>query len=84
MLVLSRKVGQSVVIPDYDITVTVVESQGGRVRLAIEAPREIAVYRDEILPRKMLGGEVATAPVFVGALASDATCDSEATIAIAK
>ena len=50
MLVLSRKLGERLVIGDR-IVVTVVKLDNGQVRLGIEAPREIAVYREEIAPR---------------------------------
>ena len=47
MLVLSRKKDEAIVIGD-SIRVTVVDIQGDKVRLGIEAPRELAVYRQEI------------------------------------
>lgn len=47
MLVLGRKRHQSIRIGD-DIVVTVVEVRGGKVRLAIDAPRELPVHRDEV------------------------------------
>jgi carbon storage regulator len=47
MLVLSRKKGESIVILD-DIIVTVVDLRNGKVRLGIEAPREVAVHRKEL------------------------------------
>ena len=47
MLVLSRKKNESIVIDD-DIVITVVEVRGDKVRLGIEAPREIPVHRSEI------------------------------------
>ena len=50
MLVLSRKVGQRILIGDR-IVVTVAKLENGQVRLGIEAPREIAVFREEIDPR---------------------------------
>jgi len=50
MLVLSRQLGQTVVI-GKDIEVKVVEIRGGRVRLGIEAPREVSVNRREIYDR---------------------------------
>ena len=50
MLVLSRKLGESVVIGDR-VVVTVLKLDNGQVRLGIEAPREIAVFREEIAPR---------------------------------
>jgi len=47
MLVLSRKHGESIRIGHY-ITITVVEAGGGRVRLGIDAPRDVPVHREEI------------------------------------
>lgn len=47
MLVLTRKPRQQIMIGD-DIIVNVVEVQGENVRIAIEAPREIKIYRGEI------------------------------------
>ena len=47
MLVLSRKPNESIVIND-DIVVTVLAVECGKVRLGIEAPREIPVHRQEI------------------------------------
>jgi carbon storage regulator len=47
MLVLSRKLNESVVIGD-NVRVTVVKVQGDKVRLGFEAPDEIKIYREEI------------------------------------
>ena len=47
MLVLSRKVGERILIGDH-VTVTVVRITGGGVRLGIEAPSEMAVIREEL------------------------------------
>lgn len=47
MLVLSRKKNESIVIND-NITVVVVEIRGDKVRLGIEAPKEVPVHRHEI------------------------------------
>jgi carbon storage regulator len=47
MLVLSRKIGERILIGDQ-ITVTVVRITGGGVRLGIEAPAEMAVIREEL------------------------------------
>lgn len=47
MLVLSRKEGESVTI-DGHITVTVIRLAGGRVRLGIEAPKDISILRSEL------------------------------------
>ena len=50
MLVLSRKLGESLVIGD-GITVTVLATDGGRVKLGIVAPAEVPVHREEIHQR---------------------------------
>jgi len=47
MLVLSRKIGESIQI-DGGIRITVTKVQGGRVRLSIEAPQEMRVLRKEL------------------------------------
>ena len=47
MLVLSRHRDESIVI-GHDITITVVEIRGDKVRLAIDAPREVPVHRREV------------------------------------
>lgn len=47
MLVLSRKVGEKILIGG-DISVTVVRVSGGGVRIGIEAPSELAVVREEL------------------------------------
>ncbi|NLU49724.1 MAG: carbon storage regulator CsrA [Syntrophomonadaceae bacterium] len=47
MLVLTRKKDEAIVIGD-NIKITVVEIQGDKVKLGIEAPRELSVYREEI------------------------------------
>ncbi len=47
MLVLSRKKNESIIIND-DITITVVEIRGDKVRLGIEAPKTVTVHRQEV------------------------------------
>ncbi len=47
MLVLSRKKNESIVIDDT-IVITVVEVRGDKVRLGIQAPREIPIHRSEV------------------------------------
>lgn len=47
MLVLSRKKNESIVIND-DITIVVVEIRGDKVRLGVEAPKEVPVHRNEV------------------------------------
>ncbi len=48
MLVLARKIGQSIVIND-NVEVLVIEVRGDQVRLGIDAPRTIPVHRKELL-----------------------------------
>ncbi len=50
MLILSRKVGQTVMI-GHDITVTVLGVSGNTVRIGINAPKNVAVHREEIYER---------------------------------
>ena len=54
MLVLSRKLGETIVIGN-GITVTVVEVKGERVRLGFTAPPEVSIHREE-LQRKLEAG----------------------------
>ncbi|MFN2539974.1 MAG: carbon storage regulator CsrA [Mycobacteriales bacterium] len=48
MLVLTRRKNQSIVIGD-NIIVTVLEVKGDQIRLGITAPRDVQVYREELL-----------------------------------
>lgn len=48
MLVLSRRVGESVVVGD-EVTITVLEVRGDVVRVGIAAPRSVTVHRAELL-----------------------------------
>ncbi|MEG6584998.1 carbon storage regulator CsrA [Dendrosporobacter sp. 1207_IL3150] len=47
MLALTRKIGERIVIGD-NITVTIVDIKGDNIRLAIDAPKNIKIYRGEI------------------------------------
>jgi len=50
MLILTRRVGESVVIGE-DVTVTVLGVKGNQVRIGINAPKTVAVHREEIFER---------------------------------
>ena len=51
MLVLSRKLGEKIVLPDSDVTITVLGISGKKVRLGIAAPPGVPVHRSEIWDR---------------------------------
>jgi len=61
MLVLTRKLMEKLYIGD-DVCVTVVRLEGGQVRLGIEAPRDVAVVRAELVPEREC--EAASGPRF--------------------
>ena len=60
MLVLSRKVGEKIVIPQQNITLTVLEVRGDRIRLGITAPADVAVHRQEIWQKIQQSAESAS------------------------
>jgi carbon storage regulator len=51
MLVLSRKLGEKIYIGE-NICITVVDIDRGKIRLGIDAPRNVPIYRQELLPLK--------------------------------
>ncbi len=70
MLVLTRKVGDSIRIGD-DIKITIVDVDGNNIKVGIDAPRSIAVHREEVYDRILNENKKAAqaAPVDMGALA---------------
>ncbi|MDE0251069.1 MAG: carbon storage regulator CsrA [Gammaproteobacteria bacterium] len=50
MLILTRRVGETLMIGD-DVTVTVLGVKGNQVRIGVNAPRDVAVHREEIFER---------------------------------
>ncbi len=50
MLILTRRIGERLLIGD-EITISVLGKKGSQIRVGIEAPREVAVHREEIYER---------------------------------
>ena len=48
MLVLTRRVGEDVVLPGVPVRITLLSVAGGRIRLGVEAPRAVQVLRGEV------------------------------------
>lgn len=60
MLVLSRKVNESIVINE-NIVITVIEVRGDKVRLGVEAPKDVPVHREEVYEAIKRAAEAQTA-----------------------
>ena len=61
MLILTRRIGESLMVGD-EITVTVLGVKGNQVRIGVNAPRDVAVHREEIYNRIQDGDEPAEEP----------------------
>lgn len=48
MLVLSRRLNEKIILPDLDITVQVLSVKGGIVRIGIDAPLHVGIFREEV------------------------------------
>jgi len=52
MLVLTRKRGETVVLPDLDVEITIQKLRGGKVKVGVQAPAGIRICRGELLNRE--------------------------------
>lgn len=50
MLILTRRIGETLMVGD-DVKVTVLNIQGGQVRIGVDAPKQVEVHREEIYNR---------------------------------
>ncbi|HTU91799.1 MAG TPA: carbon storage regulator [Gemmataceae bacterium] len=51
MLVLARKCGEAIIIPEANVVITILEKHGDRIRVGIEAPPDLMVHRREVWER---------------------------------
>lgn len=62
MLILSRNKGQKIIVND-DIVISILDVSGDQVRIGIEAPSHISIYREEIYKAIQQQNEMAAAPL---------------------
>jgi carbon storage regulator len=57
MLILTRRIGETLRIGD-EVSVTILALKGNQIRVGIDAPKHVAVHRDEVVQRERGAGEV--------------------------
>ena len=62
MLILSRRIGETIVINNQEINIRVIEIRGNQVRLGIQASRDIPVHREEIYEKIQAEKELSEKP----------------------
>jgi len=62
MLVLGRKAGESITLPDLNVEIAVVSITGDKCRLGIVAPDDVSIVRTEIMERYQQDGDESTPP----------------------
>jgi len=63
MLVLSRKIGESILVPGHGMTIQIVGIRGGNVKIGITAPPETKILRKEVLERDQREAQLARAQI---------------------
>lgn len=53
MLVLTRRAGEKIVLPHLGITIQITAIKAGQVRIGIDAPADVAIFREEILEKSV-------------------------------
>ncbi|HCU05163.1 MAG TPA: carbon storage regulator [Coxiellaceae bacterium] len=48
MLILARKIGESLIIGNQEIMITILSIKGNQIRIGIEAPKDILIHREEV------------------------------------
>ena len=69
MLILSRKMNQKIKIGE-EITVTIIEIRGDQVKIGVEAPKNVKVFRQEIYNAIQIENKAAVAPDNIGVLSN--------------
>jgi len=62
MLILTRRIGESIIVGD-DVTITVLGVKGNQIRLGVNAPKDVSVHREEIYQRIKQEQRGSTEPV---------------------